>query len=153
MNATNKTPPDQAVSCPWAHSKANRTVPASSYDPVPPVCPLQPLHGRNKATHAQDQQNIGDVGTDHVAKRKTGRADKGRIEGDHQFRRRGADGDHRHADHQRRKAKNLGQAYSAANENFRRRQQDGDAAEELQIHHVWEIIFSGMSWNSATMSS
>ncbi len=58
-------------------------------------------HRAHQGGDPEDQQHVGDVAADHVADGDSRGAGERGIETDHQFRRRGAERHHGHADHQR----------------------------------------------------
>jgi len=82
--------------------------------------------------HAKNEQYVEDVAADDIAECKVTLATPRRLYRDRQFRRAGAKGNDRQANHQRRYSGGSGQLRGASNESFCPRHEKHEAKQELQ---------------------
>jgi hypothetical protein len=105
-------------------------------------------HGIEHGRRAEDQQNVGDVGADHVADADVGCVFQARRDRNHQLGHRGGRGDHGQADQQRRQAQTRGERHGAAQKDLAAKEKQEEAAGDHEERHQEQATSSPRGWKS-----
>ena len=102
--------------------------------------------GAEDRRQAENQQKVGNVRADDIAERQPGRTGQGRLDGDHQFRRRGAEGDDGQTDQKWWQFPDSRQAGTAPNEEVAAKQQHDKTPENEGKEH-WSSHVGFLPWS------